>query len=111
MVGELSVRGKVRVGNCPSGNCPFGEMSGRGIVRSGKCPFGEMSVGELSIGEMSVGELSFGEMSVGEMSGYHTNVSGDDNYLVKKEREPFPSFSSYFVPSCFNSCSRLLTRL
>ena len=58
-------RGIVRVGNCPSGNCPFGEMSGRGIVRSGKCPFGKMSVGE-----MSVGELSFGEMSVGEMSGY-----------------------------------------
>ena len=46
-----------------SGKCPFGEISGLGIVRrgnvrSGKCPFGEMSVGEMSVGELSVGEMS-----------------------------------------------------
>ena len=34
-IGELSVQGIVR-----SGNCPVGELSGRGIVRSGNCPEG-----------------------------------------------------------------------
>ena len=28
---------------CLSGNCPVGELSGRGIVRSGNCPVGELS--------------------------------------------------------------------
>ena len=78
----MSVRGKVRVGNCPSGKCPFGEMSGWGIVRSGKCPFGVMSVGKMSFGEMSVGELSFGEMSVGEMSGNRNFVSQKVFFLI-----------------------------
>ena len=43
LVGEKSVRGNVRVGKCPSGNCLFGEMSVRGDVRSGRCPFGEIA--------------------------------------------------------------------
>ena len=41
---KLSVRGNVR-----SGNCPFGEMSGRGIFRSGKCPVGNCPVREMSV--------------------------------------------------------------
>ena len=43
LIGELSVRGIVRSGNCLSGNCPVGEMSVRGNVRSGSCPVGELS--------------------------------------------------------------------
>ena len=41
-----------------SGKCPFGEFSGRGIVRSGIGRLGNCPVGEGSVGELSVGELS-----------------------------------------------------
>ena len=53
-VGELSGRGIVR-----SGNCPVGELPGRGIVRSGNCPVGELSGrGIVRSGNCPVGELS-----------------------------------------------------
>ena len=57
--------------NVWSGNCPFGELSSRGVVRVGNRPGWELSVGELSVGELSVGELS-----VGESSGHPIFVSG-----------------------------------
>ena len=44
-VGELSVRGSIREGKCPSGKC-----------QSGICLVREKTVGDVSIGELSVGE-------------------------------------------------------
>ena len=45
-------------GNVLSGKYPLGEMSGRGNVKSGKCPSGNCPVGDVSVGEVLVGQMS-----------------------------------------------------
>ena len=55
MVGEMSVPGNVLVGKCP-----VGEVSGRGIVRSGKCPSGKCQSGICPRGSVSRGSVRSG---------------------------------------------------
>ena len=53
---------------CLVGEVSVGDVSDRGCVWLGNCPSGMCVVGEMSIGEVSVGEGSVGEMSVGNVS-------------------------------------------
>ena len=54
-VGEMSVWGNVLVGKCPVEEVSFGEVSGRGIVRSGKCPSGKRQSGNCPRGTVQSG--------------------------------------------------------
>ena len=56
----MSVRGNVLVGKCP-----VGEVSGRGIVRSGKCPSGKCPSGKCQSGNCPRGSVSRGTVQSG----------------------------------------------
>ena len=53
MVEEMSVRRNVLLRKCPVGEESFGEVSGRGIVRLGKCPSGKCPSGKCPVGKLS----------------------------------------------------------
>ena len=68
MVGEMSVRRNVLVGNvqsgkCPSGKYPVGELSVQGNVRRGSVRQGSVSrgfvLGKCQSGKCTVGKLSY----------------------------------------------------
>ena len=59
----MSVRGNVLVRKCPVGEVSFGEVSGRGTVHSGKCPSEKFRSGKCQSGGIVLGEVSVGELS------------------------------------------------
>ena len=76
---------------CPSGNCPVGELSGRGIVRVGivrvgNCPSGNCPSGNCPSGNCPVGELSGNQIRWGK---FYRNPS---NTIVEGVH-----FTQYFV--------------
>ena len=63
-----------------------GEMSGRGIVYSGSCPTGNYPSGDCLSGICPSGKCPSGKCPVGEMSGYRTSLC---NHLMHKLSSTF----------------------